>query len=796
MKKLISVLISTILILSVTVCAFAAEGPDFEINTDSILLVNTDTDKVIYSKNADKTRVMASTTKIMTYIVIAETVEDLVNTKITIEQQPIDDILDKNASMAGFQNHIGESFSVLDILYGMMVPSGCDAAEILAYYAGDGDVEKFVDMMNQKALELECKNTHFNDPHGLSDENHYTTAEDMYKISKYALTMPYFTDIVSTEYYTLPGDTVPLINTNYLIDYVNGREYYYQYATGIKTGYTNLAGKCLVSTASKGDTNLMCIALGGKYDAETNYVNYAMVDSVNLYKWAFKNFCDYIDISIDYKYSSVQIGDKIQLKAKITESNINEIPEIKWSSDNTNIATVDNNGVVTAVSMGQVQIKAETQTGDYAVCSVACGYYNGIDVTSRYGNYAKGEKEPVDWKAVKSYGFDFAIIRAGWGWEDYPNQNDSCFVENVKGAVENGIPFGLNFVAYATDVETARLEAEYLLKEIEDYIPEYKHFISLSISYNMSDSQYTQFTTEQNTEIALEFNRVMNENGYKSMCYANKAVFSNIDVDAIKDAGMGLWYSYYPYETDFSKKITINGKYVPEVWQYRSDGYIPEASENLNTKQSIIYMLSSEFEQYQPPEVNAKQIENKEAVEIVWNQVPYKTDGYSVYRKPAGSEQLEKIANLSSEELRYTDTDLHWNDSYTYYVSAKVTDFLDKTYIREIMGVCDNIVNVINQIDETTEPTSTPTTEPTSKPATDAQIDNITTEPAKDTVDVPAKVNSAANITAIASPNSDTAIKKEFDNGSVQTGSNSITVFTFIIISAASLCLIVSRKHE
>lgn len=776
MKKVMSILIAVALIMSVTVCAFAAEVPDFEINTDSILLVNTDTDEIIFSKNADKARVMASTTKIMTYIIAVEEIDDLVNTKITIEQEPIDDIIEQNASMAGFQNHIGERFSVLDVLYGMMLPSGCDAAEILAYYVGGGDVNKFIDMMNEKALALGCENTHFNDAHGLSDENHYTTALDMYKITKYALTMPYFTDIVNTEYYTLPGDSVPLVNTNYLIDYANGREYYYPYATGVKTGYTDLAGKCLVSTAVKGDTNLMCIALGGRYDAETNYVNYAMVDSVNLYKWAFKSFCDYMDISVSCKYKSVQIGEKVQLEAKITDSNITDAPKIKWSSSNTDVATVDQNGVVTAVSMGEARIKAETQTGDFAVCSVACGYYNGIDVTSRYGNYTSGEKESVDWTAVKNYGFDFAIIRAGWGWEDYPSQNDVSFAENVKGAVENAIPFGLNFTAYATDVETARLEAEYLLKEINDYIPEYKSFISLPISYNMTDSQYSQFTSEQNTAIALEFNRVMNENGYKCMCYANKSVFANMNITELKSADMGLWYAYYPVETDFSQKIKVNGEFIPEVWQYRSDGYIPEASENLNTKQSIIYMLSSEFEQYKAPEVTAKQIENQEAVEIIWNSVSYKTDGYSVYRKTAGDEQLEKIADLSTAETKYTDTDLHWNDSYTYYVAAKVSDFLDKTYVKEIIGVCDKVVNIKNTIIETTEPT------------TDTQPQSSATEPVKTTY--------STNSTATVPATNDSTVKGQSDNRSIQTGSNTLQVSLIIIISSVAMCMLISSRRN
>lgn len=185
--------------------------------------------------------------------------------------------------------------------------------------------------------------------------------------------------------------------------------------------------------------------------------------------------------------------------------------------------------------------------------------------------------------SVKDNGFDFAFIRAGWGWEDYPDQNDTEFLTNVKGAVENGIPFGISFTSYAVDTETARLEAEYLLKEIDEYIPEYKDFITLPVAYNMSSNEFPQ---EQGTAIALEFNRVMNENGYKMICYAGKSIFKNMDIEALKQADMKIWYLYWPYEVDFSQKIIVNDEYVPDLWQYRSDGYFPSASENLYTKQS------------------------------------------------------------------------------------------------------------------------------------------------------------------------------------------------------------------
>ncbi len=583
----------TMLLSGITLFNVSAESisPDFETKTDTLLLVDLNTDEVVFEKNADVVRAPASVTKIMTYIIVAEQVKDLENTMVEIKGDVLKELEGTGSSVAGLENHIGETFSVFELLNAMMIPSGSDAALVLADFAG-GSTDKFSEMMNEKAKELGCKNTNFVNSYGLAGSDHYTTANDLYKIAKYALTMPYFEEVVNTTSYTLKGDTVPLFTTNYLIDRVNGGQYYYQYAKGIKTGSTDEAGKCIVSTAQKGVSRYMCIAL----HAEMDTVNNAMIDSKNLYEWAFDNFTDNIDISVDTRFKSVQIGEKIQVNTNIENSNISGAPQIKWTSSNPKVASVDQNGVVTGVSMGEAQIKAETQTGNFDICSVSCGYYSGIDVSSRSGDYTSGEKEPIDWQSLKKQGIDFAIIRAGWGWEDYPTQNDEDFVKNVEGAVNNGISFGINFISYAVDKETAKLEAEYLLKELNEYIPEYTKYMALPVAYNMNDSHFETNTPEQNNEIALEFASIMKENGYNTMVYADKTVFSNMNLSELKDNGIGLWYAYYPYEVDFSEKITIPGTDItPDVWQYRTDWYLPFASENGYARQNLIYMFSSVY---------------------------------------------------------------------------------------------------------------------------------------------------------------------------------------------------------
>ena len=146
--------------------------------------------------------------------------------------------------------------------------------------------------MNAKARELGCENTHFANPHGLNDPNHYTTVSDMAKIAKYAMTLPEFVNITDTVTSDIIGDDRYLVTTNSMIDPVRGGDLYYPYAKGIKTGSTgNDSGYCLVSTASKGGYTYLCVAYGAPYEDEEgeNYENGAMLDSISLYDWAFDN---------------------------------------------------------------------------------------------------------------------------------------------------------------------------------------------------------------------------------------------------------------------------------------------------------------------------------------------------------------------------------------------------------------------------------------------------------------------------------------------------------------------------
>lgn len=290
MKRIFACSLALVMILMTFVSSFSVCAADYgctvETSSSNVYVENLDTGTVVYEKNIDEKVPPASLTKIMTYIVVAENIPDFENTKVTVTDSALAN-LDPESSVMGLKGYIGQDFTVLDLLYGLMLPSGNDAALVLADYIGDGNIDNFVEMMNRKAAQLGCKSTHFVNPHGLYESAHYSTARDLSVITKYAMEKPYFKEITSKATYHAQGMTESIETTNYLLDPYHP-EYYYEYATGIKTGYTDEAGKCLISTAEKDGYNYLCIALGSPYSFAED-VNYAMLESKELYEWAFNN---------------------------------------------------------------------------------------------------------------------------------------------------------------------------------------------------------------------------------------------------------------------------------------------------------------------------------------------------------------------------------------------------------------------------------------------------------------------------------------------------------------------------
>ncbi len=314
-KKVLPYLISFVAIFMVfPFVSLPASGQEvtFAINSKALYMVDLNTRKVVYQKNAKRQLAPASCTKIMTYIVAAEAITDLENTEITVGSNISSLLQGTDSSLAGIRQ--GEQFTALQLLHCMMIPSGNDAALVLAEYIGQGDVEKFVRKMNEKAEELGCYNTNFTNPHGLHDENHYTSVQDLYKMTDYAMKLPYFMEIVTKAEYTLPPTNLytgerTVRTTNKMMD-KNEPVYYEPYIQGVKTGFHDDAGYCLVTTAQKNGQRYMVIALG----APIGQVHGEMLDTKNLYDWAFRGFAQSSPVLAQAVYPQTQqeqIWDKV-----------------------------------------------------------------------------------------------------------------------------------------------------------------------------------------------------------------------------------------------------------------------------------------------------------------------------------------------------------------------------------------------------------------------------------------------------------------------------------------------------
>lgn len=255
------------------------------------VLIDADTGSVLFEKNSNEHANPASTTKVMTCIVVLENVADL-DAKVTLGEEAEGWSIDN--SLMGLSK--GEEVSVRDLLYGMMLVSGNDAALALARYVGNGQESSFVALMNAKASELGMKNTHYANMHGLTDEEHYTTAADMAVIARYAMQNDDFKKIVSTPEYELaqtnmhPARTI-LTTNRFLSPKEANTEYHWSICTGIKTGATAAAQGCLVSSASYNDMNLIAVTF---YDDSPQHVE-RWNDAKSMLEYGFNNL-DRLDL--------------------------------------------------------------------------------------------------------------------------------------------------------------------------------------------------------------------------------------------------------------------------------------------------------------------------------------------------------------------------------------------------------------------------------------------------------------------------------------------------------------------
>lgn len=310
---------------------------------------------VIYGKNENDVRAMASTTKIMTAIVLLE------NADLSQTVEVSKKAANTGGSRLGLKT--GDKITLNDLLYGLMLCSGNDAAVQIAETVG-GSIEGFAEMMNKKAETLGLKNTRFVTPHGLDQEGHHTTAYELAMLTDYALNNPQFAKVVSTKNYTVTINGYPknLNNTNELLGYLEG-------VNGVKTGFTNNALRCLVTSTLRNDFNIITVVLG----ADTKKTRTS--DSMKLIEYTYENY-EPIDISklirdeyekwkLSYKIE-INKGIKNQVSTKLGEQKYKMYPIKKSDKENVKIEINDINyaeaPLLDNTKIGCIEVKINNQT--------------------------------------------------------------------------------------------------------------------------------------------------------------------------------------------------------------------------------------------------------------------------------------------------------------------------------------------------------------------------------------------------------------------------------------------------
>lgn len=397
-RRLCALFFSFLIALNLTAAAFAAEaGPEgeepveaeepeiaepepeepeepegFRIAAKAALLVDPDTDEIIYEQDAHERLYPASVTKIMTCLLVLEAIDRgklSRSTMLTASEAAITAV-PPDGSNVGIK--VGEELPVDELLYCIMLSSANEGCNILAE-AVDGSIEAFVEHMNQKARELGCEDTNFRNANGLPDVNHYTTAWDLYLISKAARAHADFMPLVDTIYHQVPATNMSepreLYTTNYLISSYKTNYYIYQGAHGIKTGSTSAAGYCLVSSASKNDRNVLSVVLGAERVVEPDItLTYSFIETARLFDYGFDNFERKVILGADELVGEVGV----ELSQQQNSVKVHPAQEIERllpvdmnpAKDIDRIITYEAESVEAPVVKGQVMGTITLQSGD------------------------------------------------------------------------------------------------------------------------------------------------------------------------------------------------------------------------------------------------------------------------------------------------------------------------------------------------------------------------------------------------------------------------------------------------
>ncbi len=280
----------TLLLPCFSSVSLALYGDEPEITAKAALLYAAESDMILYEHNIHEQLYPASLTKIMTALLTLENCE--MDEVVTVTQSALNSV-SPQSSIAGLK--VDEELTVHDLLICLLIPSGNDAANVLAEHIG-GSVSAFIDIMNERAAELGCENTNYVNASGLHDESHYTTAYDILLVLLEAQKYELFNEITASARMTIPATNISderaFNNTNYLLSSHVTSKYLYDYAIGTKTGRTTPAGNCLVATAEKDGITLISVILGADTvtadNGTTNIRSFS--ETKSLFNWGYKKF--------------------------------------------------------------------------------------------------------------------------------------------------------------------------------------------------------------------------------------------------------------------------------------------------------------------------------------------------------------------------------------------------------------------------------------------------------------------------------------------------------------------------
>jgi len=308
-KRIVSALMLIIMLISVfsgnTFCLVALADDAPQLKSESAILIESETGRVIFEKDSDKVLYPASTTKIMTAILVLENLN--LDTVVVASKRAVMSIPIGGSNMGLLE---GEQLTVEQLLYGVLIQSANEACNVLAEYMC-GDVDEFIVMMNKKAAEIGMTNTKYLNTHGLHVPEHHSTARDLAILTRYAMGNKKFRDIVATSEYVIePTEKYPqqrrMYNTNYLISSKQNASYYYSRAIGVKTGYTSQAGNCLVSAATHAGTEFIAVTLNAEPQPDAIY---SFIDSKALLEYGFANYKRKVIVKPDVVVSEAKVGE-------------------------------------------------------------------------------------------------------------------------------------------------------------------------------------------------------------------------------------------------------------------------------------------------------------------------------------------------------------------------------------------------------------------------------------------------------------------------------------------------------